>query len=72
MPILIFKNVHKVMKADTLCRQRGISCRVLPVPEHISSECGMCLEVEAENTEKCTVVLKENNIQFEIYNMEVL
>ncbi len=60
------------MKADALCRQHGIACRVLPVPEHISSECGMCLEVEAENTEKCTVVLKENNIQFEIHNKEDL
>jgi hypothetical protein len=72
MPILLFTNVHKVMQADTLCRQHGISCRVLPVPEDISSECGMCLEVEAENTEKCTVVLNENNIQFKIYNQEAL
>ncbi|WP_462317484.1 DUF3343 domain-containing protein [Marinilabilia sp.] len=69
--LLLFQNVHKVMKADKICRMNGIRCRVIPVPEHISSECGMCLSVSPENWEKCLAILKEENIRFEINSADL-
>ena len=68
--LMLFPNVHEVMKADRLCRQQGISCRVIPVPEQISSECGMCLVVSAENMEICRKKLNENHISFEYHNQQ--
>ena len=64
--LLLFPNVHKVMKADKACRINGIKCRIIPVPEHISSECGMCLSVTPENWEKCKALLNSENIRYEI------
>ncbi|PWD98108.1 DUF3343 domain-containing protein [Marinilabilia rubra] len=66
--LLLFPNVHKVMKADRICRMNGIPCRVIPVPEHISSECGMCLLVPPDNWEKCKEILKAESIRYEINN----
>ncbi len=65
--ILLFTNVHKVMKADQALRSRGFSSRVIPVPEYISSECGMCLLFDDDNPERYKEVLEEQNIQFEIH-----
>jgi hypothetical protein len=59
------------MKADRICRSEGISCRVIPVPEHISSECGMCLIVGNEKRDLCIKLLKEHNIEFELYNQDI-
>jgi hypothetical protein len=65
--LLLFENVHKVMKADRVCRSRGLFCRVIPVPEYISSECGMCLNVDPEQLDLCSEILKEYNIQYEMH-----
>lgn len=65
--IFIFQSVHKVMKADRLLRDSGIFCNLVPVPEHISSECGMCLMIETESLLSCKEMLEARDIQFEIH-----
>ncbi|WP_291861732.1 DUF3343 domain-containing protein [Marinilabilia sp.] len=66
-PLLLFPNVHRVMKADRICKAKGIVTRVVPVPEDISSECGMCLVVSGNDLKTCTEALKEEEITFELY-----
>lgn len=66
--LLLFSNVHMVMKADNVCRVNGIKCRVIPVPEHMSSECGMCLSVTPDYWDKCLALLDSENIRYEINN----
>lgn len=68
--LFLFPNVHKVMKADRICSENGVSCRVIPVPEYISSECGMCLVVENEKAEWVKALLEKNNIQFDVHKQE--
>ncbi|MFW5753788.1 MAG: DUF3343 domain-containing protein [Marinilabiliaceae bacterium] len=70
--LMLFRNVHEVMKADRLLRGKGISCRVVPVPEQISSECGMCLVIDPENSELCCALLKDHDISYDVFNRESL
>jgi hypothetical protein len=67
-PILLFANVHMVMKADRLLHNHDIFCRVMPVPENISTECGMCLIVEYETLDLCRILLEKQSISFEIFD----
>ena len=46
--ILLFPNVREVMKADRILKDNGLKVQVMPVPERISSECGMCMSVAPE------------------------
>lgn len=62
--LFIFPNVHAVMKADRLCQSHGIKTRVIPVPEHLSSECGMCLLVGNKYIEVCEEAFCQNNLTF--------
>lgn len=55
--ILTFENVRQVIKADQLFKQHGIVARIIPVPEHISSECGMCIEATTDQAEKMVAVM---------------
>lgn len=66
-PLLLFPNVHKVMRADRICKAKGVATRVIPVPEEISSECGMCLVVAGSDLNACREALKEENITFELH-----
>jgi hypothetical protein len=57
--IVTFTNVRQVIKADAIMRQNGIVAKIIPVPEHISSECGMCIETDWEHCHEIETLLGE-------------
>jgi len=64
--ILTFLNVRLVIKADKLLQQHQLICKIVPVPEHISSECGMCIETNGENLKRIQQLLTEYGIEHTI------
>lgn len=63
--ILTFKTTRQVIKADALLQHHQIISKIIPVPEHISSECGMCIETNAENTLHIQNLLNNNHIDYQ-------
>lgn len=51
MYIAVFQNIRAVIRAEKLCREADMKVTVMPLPEHLSSECGMCLKIDSEYTE---------------------
>lgn len=43
--IALFRNAREVIRADAAAQRAKLDCRVRPVPEEYSTECGMCLYV---------------------------
>lgn len=43
---ILLKNMRAAIKAEAWCREQGVACEVIPVPRQLSSECGMCLEID--------------------------
>jgi hypothetical protein len=41
--VVIFKSVHHALRAEKLLKEAGIAHKLIPVPRHISSDCGVCL-----------------------------
>jgi hypothetical protein len=41
--IALFKSVSHVMKAEKILKEEGIPHKIIPVPKHISPDCGVCL-----------------------------
>ncbi|MEG0033903.1 MAG: DUF3343 domain-containing protein [Mucinivorans sp.] len=52
MYIAIFQNARAVALAEQECRTQNIEVKVRAVPEYISSECGLCLEVQIIDIER--------------------
>jgi len=44
--VILFPTSAHVMRAEKLLQEAAISCRLIPVPRHLSSDCGFCLEVK--------------------------
>lgn len=61
--IITFQNVRLVIKADKLLQQQQIICKIIPVPEHISSECGMCIETNGESLQQIQQILNTHGIE---------
>ena len=44
--VVLFKSVHHALRAEKVLKERGIPNKVIPVPRHISSDCGVCIRFE--------------------------
>ena len=60
--IALFKNAREVIRADAAAREAGLDCRVKPVPEEYSTECGMCLYINDGQRDAFRALMLENHI----------
>jgi hypothetical protein len=44
--IILFKSVSHAMHAEKLLKTAGIEIKLIPIPRHLSSDCGVCLRFE--------------------------
>jgi hypothetical protein len=65
--LLLFRSTHDVIKAERLCRERGIAVQVIPVPRELSSECGMALEMTAAILSKAQRVIARAGIAVSLH-----
>jgi hypothetical protein len=49
--VVLFKSVNQTMWADKILKEKGIPHKLIPVPRHISSDCGVCLRIQSEQIE---------------------
>ena len=62
--ILLHATSHAI-RTEKLIKKAGISCKLIPVPRHLSSDCGVCVRLEQSNREKAINILEEANIEYE-------
>jgi len=49
--VFLFPSVSHTLKAEKILKEQGIVHKLIPVPRHISSDCGVCLRVAVEQQE---------------------
>ncbi len=55
---LLFESVSHAMMAEKILKAEGVSHKLIPVPRHISSNCGVCLRIEQVDEEKIRKLLE--------------
>jgi hypothetical protein len=55
---LLFNSVSHAMMAEKILKTEGVSHKLIPVPRHISSDCGVCLRIELGDEEKIRKLLE--------------
>jgi len=56
--VILFNSVSHAMLAEKLLKNSGIPNKLIPVPRHISSDCGVCLRILDSDKENATGVLE--------------
>jgi hypothetical protein len=46
--VVLFRAVSHAMKAERVLKEKGIPVKLIPVPKHISSDCGVCIRFAPE------------------------
>jgi hypothetical protein len=56
--VFLFPSVSHALKAEKILKEQGIVHKLIPVPRHISADCGVCLRVAVERQEFVAAALQ--------------
>jgi hypothetical protein len=47
--VVLFQSISSALRAEKLLKKEGIAYKLIPVPRHLSSDCGVCIRFLIEN-----------------------
>jgi hypothetical protein len=57
--VMLFKAVSYALKAEKILKKEGLPHKLIPVPKHISSDCGICLMIHVDVKDKIIAALTD-------------
>ena len=63
--VILFPSIYFALRAEKKSKEKGLSVRLIPVPRHLSSDCGVCLRIPWEEMEAIHSLLKEEKVKME-------
>lgn len=64
--VILFESISHALRAEKIIKAAQIPCKLVPVPRHLSSDCGVCLRFGADTKEKVEILLQGKLDFFEI------
>ncbi len=56
--VLLFESVSAVLVAEKILKDAGIRSKLIPVPKYLSSDCGVCMRVDAADAARAQDALQ--------------
>ncbi len=63
--IILFHSTNYAIWAQDLLKENNISCKMIPVPRDLSSDCGYCVRILPDDLNTSEKLLKENDVEFD-------
>ena len=63
MSVVLFYTSNHAFRAEKLLIARDIACRLVPVPRHLSSDCGVCLSLDVSRLEEVVEILNGAKVE---------
>ena len=60
--ILIFRGTHQVMSAEKRLKGGGVPMRLIPVPRHLTSDCGLAIRIPLSERKRAREVLSASRL----------
>jgi len=62
---VLFYSTSGALRAEKLTQDAGLKVKLIPVPRHLSSDCGVCLRCESADVERVGSILEAARVEFE-------
>ena len=62
--ILVYSTSY-ALRAEKVLAEAGIPCKLIPVPRHLSSDCGVCVRIERADQEAVLQALEAARVDIE-------
>jgi hypothetical protein len=63
--VLLVHSVSWAIRIERILAGRAIPCRLVPVPRHLSSDCGVCVRVACADVPAALAAVQEAEAQVE-------
>ena len=63
--VILTPSTGHAIRAEKILHQAGIASKLIPVPRHISSSCGVCVRIERDDREAALRAMGEARVQIE-------
>jgi hypothetical protein len=67
--VALFESVSHALRAEKIIKAADLSCKLIPVPRHLSSDCGVCLRYFTKDAKAVNVILSAQIDFFEIHSL---
>ena len=61
--VLLVYSVSHALKVEKLLKAQNTFCRLVPVPRHLSSDCGICIRFLCCDTAAVSQAVKQSGIE---------
>ena len=69
--VILVHSTSYAIRAEKILHQAGIESKLIPVPRHLSSNCGVCLRIERTDAEPARQSLEDANVEIDgIHHLE--
>ncbi|HBY57180.1 MAG TPA: hypothetical protein DEG96_04890 [Candidatus Atribacteria bacterium] len=63
--VVIFYSNSAAIRAESLTKKENLKIKLIPVPRHLSSDCGICLRFNNEDKSKIEKILQDGKVEYE-------
>ena len=63
--VVLVQSTSHAMRVEKLLRDGAIPCKMIPVPRHISSDCGACVRIRYEDMDAVRRAVETAGIEVE-------
>jgi hypothetical protein len=63
--VVVVHSTSHAMRVEKLLRDEGIPCKMIPVPRHISSDCGACVRIPHGDMDAVRRAMEAGRIEVE-------
>jgi len=63
--VVLFHSTSHALRAERVLLAEHVLCKLIPVPRHLSSDCGVCVRVEAASREAVLRALDGAGVEIE-------
>ena len=62
--VILVDSTSQALRIEKQLNANGLTCKLIPVPRHLSSDCGVCLRFMQADLERVQALLEKNQMQF--------
>ena len=63
--VILVRGTSHAIRAEGVLHRAGISNKLIPVPRHLSADCGVCLRVERGEADAARQALERAGVEIE-------
>ncbi len=68
--VILVPSTSHAIRAEKILREAGLECKLIPVPRHLSSDCGVCVRILRQARDAACAVLEQARLDIEgIYDL---